>query len=117
VRRIDSSVPRNEGLLFCNHGVLERKNEEEKMNLEGTACGACNKGKLHKIMDEVSKGVFVEAYKCGSCGEIAYSEEVMRKIEAMEKKYDYQFKVVFDVIKQLISPQETKKGKIGFRRK
>jgi len=44
-------------------------------------------------------------------------KELRQKIEAMEKKYDYQFKVVFDVIKQLISPQETKKGKIGFRRK
>jgi hypothetical protein len=44
-------------------------------------------------------------------------KELRQKIEAMEKKYDYQFKVVFDAIKQLISPQETKKGKIGFRRK
>ena len=48
---------------------------------------------------------------------LATHKELKQKIEEMEKKYDYQFKVVFDVIKQLISPQETKKGKIGFRRK
>ncbi|OHB97456.1 MAG: DNA-binding protein [Planctomycetes bacterium RIFCSPLOWO2_12_38_17] len=36
-----------------------------------------------------------------------------QKIENMEKKYDYQFKVVFDAIKRLIEPQEPK-GKIGF---
>src|SRR3990172_10103607 len=35
-----------------------------------------------------------------------------QKIENMDKKYDYQFKVVFDAIKRLIEPQEPK-GKIG----
>jgi len=29
-------------------------------------------------------------------------EDLRRKVEAMEKKYDRQFKVVFDAIKQLI---------------
>ena len=33
------------------------------------------------------------------------------------KKYDHQFKVVFDAIKQLMTPPDTKiKSKIGFRR-
>jgi len=34
----------------------------------------------------------------------------------MEKKYDYQFKIIFDTIKQLLAPSETKKKKIGFKR-
>jgi endo-alpha-1,4-polygalactosaminidase (GH114 family) len=39
------------------------------------------------------------------------------KIEAMERKYDHQFKVVFDVIKQLLEPPAAeKKRKIGFNR-
>lgn len=39
-----------------------------------------------------------------------------RKIEAMEKKYDAQFKMVFDAIKELLEPpQPGKKRKIGFR--
>ena len=50
-------------------------------------------------------------------GMFATHKELKQNIEEMEKKYDYQFKVVFDAIKQLISPPETKKGKIGFRRK
>ncbi len=34
----------------------------------------------------------------------------------MEKKYDHQFKIVFDAIKQLLAPPEAKKkGAIGFR--
>lgn len=37
-----------------------------------------------------------------------------RKIEAMERKYDHRFKVVFDAIKQLIAPTIRKKVRIGF---
>lgn len=42
--------------------------------------------------------------------------ELARKIESLEKKYDSQFKVVFDAIRQLMVPPETKKKKIGFGR-
>jgi hypothetical protein len=35
-------------------------------------------------------------------------------LEALEKKYDAQFKVVFDAIRQLMTPPEPKKRKIGF---
>jgi hypothetical protein len=37
-----------------------------------------------------------------------------RKLEALEKKYDAQFKVVFDAIRQLMSPPEPKRREIGF---
>ena len=37
-----------------------------------------------------------------------------RKLEALERKYNYQFKAVFDAIKQLIGQQEKPKRKIGF---
>ena len=37
-----------------------------------------------------------------------------RKIEGMEKKYDHQFKVVFDTIKKLIEPPQKPKKQIGF---
>ena len=43
-------------------------------------------------------------------------KDLARKLDDMEKKYDHQFKVVFDAIKQLMTPQDTKKKiKIGFR--
>jgi len=45
--------------------------------------------------------------------------DLRRKIEAMEKKYDKQFAVVFEILKELIG-QETKmqpsKRKIGFHK-
>jgi phage regulator Rha-like protein len=43
-------------------------------------------------------------------------KDLKEKIEAMEKKYDYQFKIVFEAIKQLLEPPEKTKKKIGFLR-
>jgi phage regulator Rha-like protein len=45
---------------------------------------------------------------------LATHKELRRKIEDMEKKYDYQFKVVFDTIQQLIEPQRKPRRRIGF---
>jgi len=43
-------------------------------------------------------------------------KDLKRKIEAMESKYDKQFKVVFDAIRALINEPPKKIGKIGFLR-
>ena len=45
---------------------------------------------------------------------LASNAELARKLAAMEKKYDAQFKVVFDAIRQLMSPPEKPKREIGF---
>ena len=45
---------------------------------------------------------------------LASHEELKRKIDQMEKKYDVQFKAVFQAIKQLMIPPEKTKRKIGF---
>lgn len=41
-------------------------------------------------------------------------KDLKRKIEAMEKKYDRQFKVVFEAIRKLLEPLPTTKKRIGF---
>jgi phage regulator Rha-like protein len=45
---------------------------------------------------------------------LASNAELARKLDAMEKKYDAQFKVVFDAVRQLMSPPEPKRREIGF---
>ncbi|MBI5193498.1 MAG: ORF6N domain-containing protein [Nitrospirae bacterium] len=45
---------------------------------------------------------------------LATHKDLRIKIEEMEKKYDYQLKVVFEAIKQLIEPPQKKKKRIGF---
>jgi len=44
------------------------------------------------------------------------NKDLARKLADMEKKYDEQFRVVFEAIRQLMSPDVPRKGKIGFRR-
>jgi phage regulator Rha-like protein len=48
---------------------------------------------------------------------IASHKDLARKLASLEKKYDAQFRVVFDAIRQLMVPIVTeKKRKIGFKR-
>ena len=42
------------------------------------------------------------------------NRDLARKIEALENKYDEQFAVVFEAIKQLIAPPEPSRPRIGF---
>jgi len=47
---------------------------------------------------------------------LASNAEFARRIDELEKKYDAQFKVVFDAIKQLMAPPEPPKRPLGFRK-
>ena len=45
---------------------------------------------------------------------LAGHKDLQKKIEAMEEKYDKQFKIVFEAIKQLLKEDEKPERKIGF---
>lgn len=47
---------------------------------------------------------------------LASNAELARKLDALESKYDTQFKVVFDAIRQLMTPPGPKRRSIGFRK-
>jgi hypothetical protein len=50
-------------------------------------------------------------------GFIASNKELAKKLSEMEQKYDSQFKMVFDAIRQLMAPPDPKKKRaIGFGR-
>jgi hypothetical protein len=46
---------------------------------------------------------------------LASNHDLARRLDAMEKKYDAQCKVVFDAIRQMMSPPGKPSRKIGFR--
>jgi hypothetical protein len=48
---------------------------------------------------------------------LASHADLARKLEELEKKYDSQFKVVFDAIRQLMAPPAVGQKKIGFQLK
>jgi hypothetical protein len=41
--------------------------------------------------------------------------DLARRLAALEKRYDAQFRVVFDAIRQLMAPPEKPRRSIGFR--
>ena len=45
---------------------------------------------------------------------LASNEELARKLAALERKYDAQFKGVFDAIRELMTPPSPKRRRIGF---
>jgi hypothetical protein len=47
-------------------------------------------------------------------GMLASNAELSRKLAALEKKYDVQFRAVFDAIRELMSPPVRPKRPIGF---
>ena len=48
---------------------------------------------------------------------LASNAGLARKLDSLEMKYDAQFKVVFDAIRQLMTPPEPKRKQIGFQAK
>jgi hypothetical protein len=48
---------------------------------------------------------------------LASHEDLARKLAVLEKKYDAQFKVVFDAIRQLMTPPTPQQRRIGFQKK
>ena len=49
-------------------------------------------------------------------GMLASNAALSRKLAALERRYDEQFKIVFDAIRQMMAPPEPKKRRIGFLR-
>ena len=47
---------------------------------------------------------------------ISSHKDFAKRLNDLEKKYDAQFKVVFEAIRALITPPEKKRPKIGFKR-
>lgn len=45
---------------------------------------------------------------------LASHADLARKLDALERKYDSQFRVVFDAIRELMSPPEPKRKPVGY---
>lgn len=46
---------------------------------------------------------------------IATHKDLVQKLDQLEQKYDEQFRVVFEAIRQLMAPPENTSRKIGFK--
>ncbi len=113
--------------------VLE-KSEFEAWRSQFVTSTADRKGLRYAPMAFTEQGVAMLSSVLSSKRAISVNVEIMRtfvrirrmlttnaqlakKLVQLETKYDHQFKVVFDAIRQLMIPVEPKRKAIGFRSK
>jgi hypothetical protein len=48
---------------------------------------------------------------------LASDKELAQRLDAVEARYDRQFKAVFDAIRHLMEPPQTPRRRLGFRAK
>ncbi|MDI7260422.1 MAG: hypothetical protein QME90_10940 [Thermodesulfobacteriota bacterium] len=67
-----------------------------------------NSGRAIKVNIEIMRA-FVRLRQI-----LASNKELAKRLDDLEKKYDAQFRAVFDAIRELMKPPESKKRPIGF---
>ncbi|MBP5993528.1 MAG: ORF6N domain-containing protein [Candidatus Moranbacteria bacterium] len=102
-----------DGLMFQN-GISKGRGGKRKLPYAFTEQGVAMLSSVLKSQRAVAVNIqivrtFVELRKM-----LATHEGLRKKIEAMERKYDKQFKAVFDVLRQLLKEETEPKQKIGF---
>ena len=102
-----------DGLMFQS-GISKRRGGKRKLPYAFTEPGVAMLSSVLRSERAVAVNIqiirtFIELRRM-----LATNEALRKKIESMEKKYDKQFKAVFDVLKQLLKEDEEPKKMIGF---
>ncbi len=101
-------------LLRCQFGTLKRGQHSKYLPYAFTENGVAMLSSVLNSKRAIQVNIQIMRTFTKIRGMLATHKELKQKIEEMEKKYDYQFKIVFDTIKQLIEPPQKSKKRIGF---
>lgn len=103
---------KEEVVAKCDH--LESMKFSPVLPLAYTEHGALMAASVLKSQRAVEVSIFVVRAFVQLRQMLATHKDLKRKIEEMESKYDEQFQIVFEAIKQLLAEDEKPKRKIGF---
>jgi hypothetical protein len=130
-KRLNEQVKRNLGRF--PHGFMFRLTKEEAQNLRSQfATSSSWGGRRYRPLAFTEHGAVMLASVLNSETAVQASIQVVRafvrlrqilashaelahKLEALEKKYDAQFKAVFDAIRELMRPVSRPSRQIGFK--
>jgi phage regulator Rha-like protein len=101
-------------LLRCQFGTLKRGQHSKYLPYAFTENGVAMLSSVLNSDTAIQVNIQIMRTFTKIREMLATHRELKQKIENMEKKYDYQFKVVFDAIKQLIEPPQKPRRSIGF---
>jgi phage regulator Rha-like protein len=102
-------------LLRCQFGTLKRGQHSKYLPYAFTENGVAMLSSVLKTERAIQVNIQIMRTFTKIREMLATHKNLKQKIEEMEKKYDYQFKVVFDTIKKLLEPPQTSRKKIGFQ--
>ena len=102
-----------ESLRF-QFGILKRGQHSKYLPLAFTEQGVAMLSSVLNSNRAIEVNILIMRAFVRLRGMISSHKELMRKLEDMEKKYDEQFRVVFEAIRQLIIPPEKERKRIGF---
>lgn len=103
---------KNEVVAICDH--LEKLKFSLQYPYAFTEHGALMLANVIKSPIAIKMSIVIVRAFVKLRGMLSAHVELRQKIENMEKKYDQQFRVVFEAIKQLLTPPEKPKRQIGF---
>lgn len=101
-------------LLRCQFGTLKRGQHSKYLPYAFTENGVAMLSSVLNSKRAIQANIQIMRTFTRIREMLLTHKELKHKIDEMEKKYDYQFKIVFDAIKQLIEPPPKTRKKIGF---
>ena len=134
-KRLNEQVKRNAERFLKSSCLSFTKAEAEELRASRSQFATLKRGQNIKYLPRVftEHGALMAANVLNSPQAVAMSvamvkafgfrlrqmvlsvEDLARKVDAMEKKYDAQFKAVFDAFRQLMTPPDPPRRKIGFK--
>jgi len=107
-----SRAERDEVVANCDH--LQRLRFSPTLPYAFTEHGALMAASVLNTARAVEVSLYVVRAFVQLREGLAAHKDLARRLDALEAKYDRQFKVVFDAIRELMTPPEPKRRPIGF---
>jgi hypothetical protein len=102
--------------LRCHFGTLKRGGHSKYLPYAFTEHGVAMLSSVLKGERAVNVNIEIMRAFVRLRRMLASNAELSRKLNALEKKYDVQFRMVFDAIRELMKTPEPKRKRIGFHR-
>ena len=102
-------------ILRCQIGTLEQGKYAKYPPMAFTEQGVAMLSSVLKSVRAIQVNIEIIRTFTRLRQMISTHDDLRRKIEAMEQKYDDRFRIVFEAIKKLLRHEEAPKKKIGFK--
>ena len=101
--------------LRCQFGTLKRGQHSKYLPLAFTEQGVAMLSSVLRSPRAVLVNVEIMRAFVRLRQMLAANTDLARRLDELEKKYDAQFRIVFDAIRQLMTPPEPERRPIGFQ--